>query len=334
MAILGKGLDLSSSSITCDSGDGDGQDISTSIANFVEIPSSNLSQFSNIPTFSANGKVYAFGREAAYVGSQTGSFPLKSQNVITSDSDEDLGRAVISLSSNFLGTPRVQDEYVYFSVPSVPLDSDCAEFDPSQVATYHAAFYLRELSRLGYRPIPIPEGQAIVLNEAKKDGYTAVGISFGMAFINAAIVKNRRLLRVITQTRAGNWIEEQVALDMGKSLLEVSRARLAFDPTNIRSDMGIALRDYYRKAMDEILNRLDASFLSLNSSDRFPMIWAGPMTAIKSFTDLARERFNNRSLEQTFSARIIGQRRGTLPTSSVVQGLLKQATEEYSHVHT
>jgi hypothetical protein len=153
-----------------------------------------------------------------------------------------------------------------------------------------------------------------------------------MAFINAAIVKEKRLLRVITQTKAGNWIEEQTALATGKTIPEIRRARIAFDPTHIKDEVDLTLRERYRDAMGELLDRLDSSFVSLRSYDKFPMIWAGPMASVNSFSDLAREVFNDRSLEQTFPAAIIGQRKGNLPTTSVVQGLLKKAVGEYSPI--
>jgi hypothetical protein len=329
MLPLGKGLDLSSSSIISDRGDGDGQDLNTSVHSFVEVPSSNEFRFKGIPLLAANGKKYAFGREAVYVGLQTGSTLLKAADVINSPDKEILGRAVVSLSSQFLGTPIIQDEYVYFSTPTTPLDSDCVDFDPSQIATYHSAFYLRELSRLGYRPIPIPEGQAIVLSEAESEGWTAVGISFGMSFVNISVVKEKRLLRVVTQTKAGNWIDSEVALETGLTLPEVKKRRQKFDPTKIQSSVDLALRTRYRQVMNEILNRLDSIFVSMRTQDQYPMIWAGPMTTISSFADLAREVFNDRSLEQTFSARITGQRRGRLPSTTVVEGLLKRAIGEY-----
>lgn len=328
----GVGLDLSSSSIAAARGDGDGLNISESVHAFVEVPDTNDPLFSGIPLIASDGKNYAFGREAVYVGLQTSSSLLKADDVVTSSSDPELPKAVSSLSSSFLVSPRIGDEYIYFSAPTQPLDVDCVDISPSALATYHTAFYLRELARRGYRPLPCSEGHAIVLSEAESQGFSGVGISFGSAFINAAIVQEKRLIRVFTQTKAGTWIINQTSLELGITTERVKNALKTFDPTNIRTDIDLTLRFYYRQVMDEVLDHLDASFLSLQvpTSPKWEMIWAGPMTSVKSFTDLARERFNIRSLERTFSASISGQRRAKTPEATVVNGLYLRAKGEYS----
>jgi hypothetical protein len=328
----GVGLDLSSSSLAAAREDGDGLNISNSVHAFVEVPNANDDVFSGIPLIASEGKQYAFGREAVYVGLQASSSLLKADDIITPSSDPYPPRAVSSLSASFLVKPRTEDEYIYFSAPTQPLDTDCVDFSPSALATYHTAFYLRELARRGYRPLPCCEGHAIVLAEAATTKYTGVGISFGMAFINAAVVKEKRLLRVVTQTKAGTWVINQTALELGISTDKVMKALKTFDPTDIRTDIDLTLRFYYRQCMDEMLDHLDSSFLSLRvpASEKWEMIWAGPMTSVKSFPDLARERFNMRSLERTFSASISGQRRGKTPESTVVSGLCLRAKGEYS----
>lgn len=328
----GVGLDLSSSSIFSARGDGDGLNINESENAFVEVPDANDDSFQGIPLIASEGSNYAFGREAVYVGLQTSSSLLKADDVLTPTSDLKLPRAVSSLSSSFLVQPRTEDEYLYFSVPTLPLDTDCVDLSPSAIATYHSAFYLRELARRGYRPLPCPEGVAVVLSEAESKGFTGVGISFGASFINFCIVKEKRLLRSVTQTKAGSWIINQTSLELGISTEKVKQGLKTFNPTNIRTDIDLTLRFYYRQAMDEMLDHLDTSFLSLQvpTTSRWEMIWAGPMTSPKSFTDLARERFNIRGLERTFPASISGQSRAKTPDSTVVSGLYLRAKHEYS----
>lgn len=328
----GRGVDLASEIISVAQKDADGLNINRSERYFVSVPEANSDEFRGIPIITSDGVDYAFGREAAYVGLQHSSPLLKAADVISTPADDTLGRAVATMSSAFLDAPRTRDEYVYFSVPTSPVDVDCVALSPEMVATRHSAFYLREIARRGqgkYRPLPMPSGQAIVLDEAL--AYTGVGISFDLSFVNMAIVKNRRLLRVVTQSRAGEYIINQTALETGKSTDFIKAALKVFDPTSIKNGVDETLRFYYRAVMDEVLDHLDTSFLSLQDvTTSYEMIWAGVMTSVKSFADLARERFNLRSLERTFSGTISGQRRGKTPLQTVVSGLYWKAHSEHS----
>lgn len=326
---LGKGLLLGSDAIASDFEDGDGHNVSSARNGFVAVSEINLPKVTGFPILTTpDGIKYIFGQEAIAAGLALSSPLQKSPDIITPTTTK-LADAAVALSSNFLEKPRRRDEYVYFSVPTIPLDTDSVEIEHGIVANYHSAFYARALSRLGYRALPMPEGQAIALNENDSASKSIVGISFGMSFINVSIVSHNRLLRSFTLSKAGNWILQEVSLELKLPIPKIEKMLKCLDLCAAKTDLELTIRSYYRQAIDSVLDYLEVSFVSIKSQEDFSMVWAGPMTLPGSFADLARERWNQRAQEKTFPGNITEQKRSLLPGIAVVSGLRRKANSEY-----
>ncbi len=75
---------------------------------------------------------------------------------------------------------RNVDESLAFSVPAAVPGRE-AEL------TYHEATLRRFFQGLGYKPVPLNEGLAVVFAELERENFTGIGISFGGGMCNAAL---------------------------------------------------------------------------------------------------------------------------------------------------
>lgn len=322
---LGKGLDLNSDRISaCKRFDND-RNLDSDRSIFVLVSSQNSKYFSNSDLIVVDGTTYAMGETSLALGLKLGAPLLRVDNILTIDGD--VTKVAIETSKVKLDTPASLDEYVYFSLPST-------EIEPNSPTTdYQRLVLTRELSRLGYRALPTIRSHALVLEEGEQFENTAIGIVFGMGMIDVAVVQDKGLLTSFSTNRAGDWIEEQTALQMNVDVPIISQARRDFDPTNVKTDADKALRAYYRRAMDAVLSTLSSRLTSLGiTTGNFPMIWTGAMTSVKSFADLARERFNDRKLITPFPVSVSEQFVSKKGFEAVVLGLCKQAVLEYGPI--
>ncbi|MBF0533018.1 MAG: hypothetical protein HQL23_08000, partial [Candidatus Omnitrophica bacterium] len=78
---------------------------------------------------------------------------------------------------NILWEPRQKGEVCCFSIPAKPIDRD-------QDTIYHRGVFEGILRTLGFEPIIIDEGYAVVLSELEYADFTGIGVSCGGGMVN------------------------------------------------------------------------------------------------------------------------------------------------------
>jgi len=120
-------------------------------------------------------KIYLIGEKAKVYANIFGNkYPLRrplAKGVLNPD-EKDSHFVIREILKSLLGTPKIENEIVYFSVPAEPLD-----------ATFNQVFHENKaislLNGLGYDARPINEAKCIIYAEGADTNYSAASLSFG-----------------------------------------------------------------------------------------------------------------------------------------------------------
>ena len=168
------------------------------------------------------------------------------------------------LIDRLLGTPKVDKEVCYYSIPADPID---AQMD----AIWHKGVYSGILTQLGYTPKPIIEGHCVVFAELDEDDFTGIGISCGGGMFNVCVSYKTMPALYFSTTRGGDWIDRNVARVLG---IKASRATAikekGCDLRNPRTNEERAIDVYYRELIRYTLGGIKQRFETASDVPSFP----------------------------------------------------------------
>jgi len=198
-------------------------------------------------------KLYVVGNDAlqfANIFNKETRRPLS--NGVISPTEEEALPIVELLIKNVVGEPRYQDEVVYFSTPGEPLDAD---FN----IIYHIKTIEGFLKTMGYTPKPINESQTIILSELADKEFTGIGISFGGGMVNVCSSFMSVPIFKFSVTKAGDWIDQQVAVSVGEATSRVTAIKessLDLSKEGTLSKVEGALSIYYNHLIEYIIENI------------------------------------------------------------------------------
>jgi hypothetical protein len=240
---------------------------------------------------------------------------------------EDEGVAIIqAIIKTLVQRPKKFGEILCFSVPAEP----ASDTRRSVTLGGHEAVIKMYLASLGYTPISINEGLAVVMAELADENFTGIGISMGGGMCNVCL--SYMSVPVITYSiqRGGDDIDENVSRETGLSATKIKGIKeegldLSSMPKN---KIELALQIYYTDLINELVQSLEKV---IASSDRIPKI-ANPIPLVISGGTVSpkgfREKFESdlRSIRLPFeiSKVIIPQD----PTNTTAKGALVMAVSE------
>lgn len=237
------------------------------------------------------------------------------------------------LIENVVGKPNAKDEVCYFSVPAAPVDL------PGQDVVYHQAVFERILGELGYDAVSGNEAQAIIYSECADTMFSGIGISFGSGMVNCALSFNTMSALQFSLARGGDWIDENAARAIGSTASKMCSIKekgvnLA-DPSkgdekHLREREAIAT--YYRAlisyALDNIAKEFKKTQDSVELPDAIPIVVSGGTSLADGFVEMFEEVFEKK--RKRFPIEVSEIRVAEDPMTSVAQGLLVQAMQEYA----
>jgi len=283
-----------------------------------------------------NSKVkYIIKEDKLYV---VGDEALQFANMFNKDTRRPLSRGVISptekealpmvelLIKNVVGEPAGKGEIVYFSVPGEPLDADMN-------IVYHIKMIEGFLKTLGYMPKPIHEGHAVVLSELAEEEFTGMGLSFGGGMVNVCLSFLSVPVFKFSLTRAGDWIDQQVAMAVDETASRISALKeAALDLSKVEglSKIESALSIYYNHLIEYVIENIKQEFARAR---RLPRI-TKPISIILSGGTSLPKGFSHRFkqiLDQLKLPVPVGSvRMAVHPLSSVAKGALVAASADES----
>ena len=100
-------------------------------------------------------------------------------------------------------------EKLCFTVPAAPLGGE-------GTLTYHEATLRQILTDLGYQPVSINEGLAVVYGELESSNYTGIGISCGGGLCNVCLAYLSVPVLSFSIPKAGDFIDSNAAAVTGE----------------------------------------------------------------------------------------------------------------------
>ena len=160
--------------------------------------------------------------------------------------------------------PDKKNKKICFSVPGDPIDN------PNSIV-YHESIIRMHLQSLGYSPISINEGMAVVLSELSATNFTGIGISMGGGMCNVCFSYLSVPVVKYSIQKGGDYIDSMVGRSVGElptkiKMIKEAGLDLSAEPSG-RIEYGFHI--YY----DDLFSTLIQSLRQvLGSSDNIPRL--------------------------------------------------------------
>lgn len=327
----GKGVDIGTAFVKCAHKEGEEIVFKSQRNAFFEIEhtdfTKNILDNSKVKYIIKEDKLYVVGDEA-----------LEFANMFNRETRRPLSRGVISptekealpmvelLIKSVVDKPLHKEEIVYFSIPGEPLD---AEFN----IIYHTKMIEGFLNTLGYTPKPINEGHAIILSELAEEDFTGIGLSFGGGMVNVCLSFMSVPIFKFSVTKAGDWIDQQVAMATDETASRVSAIKessLDLSKEGSLSKIESALSIYYNHLIEYVIENIKQEFTKARKMPRITkpitVVLSGGTSLPKGFAGRFRQILNQLKLPVSVG----NVRMASQPLRSVAKGALVAASADES----
>lgn len=232
------------------------------------------------------------------------------------------------LVKNVLGTPRVEKEHCYFSIPAAPIDV------AGRDVVYHEGIFSRIVSECGYTPHSGNEAMAIIYSETAKEGFSGIAISFGSGMTNVALAINTQEAFSFSIGRGGDWIDAGAANSIGSTQARIctlkEKAGWSLKEPKTREQEAIAF--YYTNLITYVLDQIAKQFKLIEGKFSLPKAIPIVVSGGTSMADGFKEHFDSvfESKRKRFPIEVSEIRKASDQLNAVAQGLLVQALQEYA----
>jgi len=257
----GKGLDIGTAFMYWAENKNGGVTFRTQRNAFFDIEASDFSKGmlskSKVRFIQEGDRLYVIGNDAlhfANIFKKEIRKPLKS-GIISRDEKEALSMIEL-IAKTIIRQASYKGEVLYYSVPGKPLDTDIN-------ILYHEKILKEFLLSLGYNPKPINEGMAVVFSELESTDFTGLGLSFGAGMVNMCFSYHGVPIFTYSLTRAGDWIDQEVAEIADEtanrvSLIKESGLDLTKIDKNNKIESGLSI--YYTHLIEYTLNNIKKAY--------------------------------------------------------------------------
>jgi len=230
---------------------------------------------------------------------------------------------VLSLMlKDLIGNTKDKEVYCSYSIPAEAIDSD-------RSITYHENVFARILNNIGVNHTSVNEGMAVIYSECAKEKFSGIGISFGAGMANIAIAyKGIEALKFST-SRAGDWIDKQVAKDLDMIPNRVTNVKEKYmkltgnvNVKNKKTRRVLEALFYYHKALIEYtVKRIVKEFedkVDIEIDESVPIVISGGTTLPEGFDSLFKTVISSNELPFEVSEIRLAKN----PLTCVANGLL------------
>jgi hypothetical protein len=218
------GLDIGTTNIIVAHKDDKNFKISRQLNAFVTIPSSNLTKDAlvkdDVLFFEGNQKLYVMGHSAEdFADILGGTVRQPIEAGILNPKENESESVIKSFVERLLRPSKKRGEKVCFSIPGKPLEGN------GSALVYHESVLKNQILGLGYTPIAINEGSAVVISELSGYNYTGIGISLGGGMCNVCFSYLTVPVVAYSLPKGGDYIDAMAARSIGESILKVKRVK-------------------------------------------------------------------------------------------------------------
>lgn len=238
---------------------------------FFTVPYSNITRRAllkdEVKFFEKDRKLYVLGYSAEDFANTFGGNTRKPiESGLLNPKESESISVIRAIISGFIQGSQTKNEKICFSVPGEPLDR------PASVV-FHESIIRMHLKNLGYSPLSINEGLAVVLSELSSNNFTGIGISMGGGMCNVCLAYLSVPVITYSIQKGGDYIDSMVAGSIGESATKVKEIKeggldLTVEP---KDRIEIGLHVFY----DDLFSTLVKSLQQvLGSSDNIPRLSA------------------------------------------------------------
>jgi hypothetical protein len=257
---------------------------------------------------------------------------------VISPGETDAFEVLALIIEQLLGEPQEPNEVCFYSVPAAPIDK------PGTNVTYHRKIFEQIIAELGYKPMvgfdPSDPAQeqwgnealAIIYSECAREMFSGIGISFGSGMVNIALAYQTIMAMSFSLARGGDWIDQNAGGAVGQTgsrMCAIKEKGVDLMAPDGRSEQAIAF--YYEALIDYSLNSIVKEFSRVQDNvtlpKPIPIIVSGGTSLAPGFLDLFKRVFEEK--RKNFPIEVSEIRAAGDPMTSVAQGLLVQAMQEY-----
>ncbi|MBF0467391.1 MAG: hypothetical protein HQK61_00660 [Desulfamplus sp.] len=201
-------------------------------------------------------------------------------------SDEKEGITVIqAIILSLIQKPKRFGEVLCFGIPGEPLDGIGS-------VTYHESIIKMFIARMGFSPISINEGMAVVLSELAEHDYTGIGISIGGGMCNVCLSYLSFPVLTYSIQIGGDYIDNSAGAVVGipgtrvKAIKE-KELSLVVKP---KDRLTTALHIFYNELIQKLQKSMERVFSASNQipmiSKPIPIVLSGGSAMPDGFTDI------------------------------------------------
>lgn len=285
----------------------------------------NMMKLSGANFIEGDDKLYIIGDSSVVVA-----------NIFQKEARRPLSRGVIApgeleaekillvLIKDILGNAKVENETCYYSVPAPPVDHKAD-------VVYHTAMFSKLIGSLGYHPVALNEGAAIVYSNCAKEKFSAISISFGSGLTNVCLMYQTIIGMAFSVNRAGDNIDQSAAQAVGTTASRIQSIKEKGinllnaeegDPKTFREREAICI--YYKSLVLYVLDRIKEEFFkhqaTIELPHAIPIVLSGGTSLPKNFKEFFETGFNE--VKAKFPINISEVRLASEPLNAVAQGLL------------
>jgi hypothetical protein len=302
----------------------DSDDIRVTRNVFLEVDKDDIPNIADISYVESDeGETYVIGSHAFELANMLGQKVSRPMEKGLISSKEINAIDVLTLMiKDLIGETKDKEMYCSYSIPAEAIDDE-------RSITYHEGVFARILNSLGVNHTSVNEAMAIIFSECAKEKFSGIGISFGAGMANVAIAyKGIEILKFST-ARAGDWIDKQVAADMGAIPNRVTNKKEKYmklkGEVNIKNKKDRRMLEalfYYHKALIEytikkIIKEFDEK-VDIELDDPIPIVVSGGTSLPEGFVTL----FKQVIMKSELPFEVSEIRRAKNPLSAVANGLL------------
>jgi len=245
---------------------------------FFTIPESNFTRNilrqNDVTFFEQDGLFYIIGYSAeGFANMFAANTRRPMERGLLSANEPYAIKVINAIISTLILKPKNFGETICFGVPGPYIDGTGS-------VVYHESVIKRLLSSMGYTPVAINEGLAVVMSELADEAFTGIGISMGGGMCNVCLSYISVPVVTFSIQKAGDYIDAMAGISVGESatkmkLIKEGGLDLLKEP---RSRITLALHIFYEEL---IFNLVECLHNVLSSTDRIPKI-SGPVPVVLS----------------------------------------------------
>jgi hypothetical protein len=319
------GLDIGTSRIVTARTSDQGYKFESQLNAFVNIPYSKLTEGvlkkENIPYSTEGASIMVHGNEAErFADLLNTDIRRPMTRGVLNAGEPDGVKMMREIVTSLVGKPAGPEQKICFTVPAAPIGAE-------ENLTYHEATLKQILAELGFTPVSVNEGLAVVYSELESSNYTGIGVSCGGGLCNVCVSYLSVPVASFSMPKAGDFIDASAASVTGE---RANRIRILKEDSfylngHFADKVQQVLSVYYDDMIQSLVVALKDAFTRAHGMPKMtraiPLVLSGGTALPKGF----RDRFERILRESDFPVPLAEIRVAGDPLTATAKGALVAA---------